>query len=614
MEQKLPDESVQEDLSAVGIVRELYRWKWVVGGIALLAGIAAAGWSLTLPNEYEAAAALTVREPEPPVTGETAALSERAPTLSVETVRTLAQSTKVVWTVFNELWSEKALEQWQQGSPDMIEEFPEFEEMLMTQVVRQESQDARGAIQLLPILVLKVRAESPGDAQVIANAWADVVIESSRKTYEEGVQALDTYIKEMYDKSDTNLKELETKLTEVTAQADLEVKETRREALTETIGDLEKEVLELETQIRVDEAAVENGRKRVTEQQYGGEWVGAAALGAFSGQGEPVDPETLAPPAKAIYEEARRYVEQAEALRDYRAREEFTSKEVQLEHYQEDLAWIYAQKAEIDDEIPALEAELGALEDQLASIPEKVVLDKAITDDALWNAHVDGEAAPGRVGTPLKTEEINPVYQSAKEIYVELTGRFEAQRSASEQLARSAERTVGLITALERELDAIQKEIDRRERELEATEGTLELLHEDYVEEMNNVAKLERTLLRSKEERDAMDQMLESSRIEAHDLTQEILQSEEEIRALTRVITKTENVQEALGSKAEEVALLQVAAQQASETGVGILYEAIANPEKVGPARAKIVLAVMVLAFLMVSLGIVAKKVVATGA
>ena len=45
------------------ILRALYRQKWVVLAVTLIAAVAASLYSMTLPNVYESTAALIVRDP-----------------------------------------------------------------------------------------------------------------------------------------------------------------------------------------------------------------------------------------------------------------------------------------------------------------------------------------------------------------------------------------------------------------------------------------------------------------------------------------------------------------------------------------------------------------------
>ena len=166
-------------------------------------------------------------------------------------------------------------------------------------------------------------------------------------------------------------------------------------------------------------------------------------------------------------------------------------------------------------------------------------------------------------------------------------------------MAKSAEATASSIADLESEIDTVQREIDRREEELADTQTVLTLLRKDYVTEMTHVEELIVENARTQEELDIKEQMRDSIAQELQGLEDDVAKYELEIEALTRTVTKTAAVQNALASKAEEVALLQVSAENAASTGTAILYGAEANPLKVAPARAKIVIACMLAALVL---------------
>ncbi|NQU24269.1 MAG: hypothetical protein HQ567_23555 [Candidatus Nealsonbacteria bacterium] len=83
------NEEMYGEMDLGEILRELYRWKWLIFGITLLVGLTAAAITLMKPNAHESSAALIIREPELPITGE-------APTLSIETLQTLTDSTEIM--------------------------------------------------------------------------------------------------------------------------------------------------------------------------------------------------------------------------------------------------------------------------------------------------------------------------------------------------------------------------------------------------------------------------------------------------------------------------------------------------------------------------------------
>ena len=83
-------------MNELGIIRILHKRRARLLFFALAAGVLAAGVALLIPNKYSASAAISVQRPEVTLTGE-------IPPLSVETLRSLVESTRVKWDLYREL-------------------------------------------------------------------------------------------------------------------------------------------------------------------------------------------------------------------------------------------------------------------------------------------------------------------------------------------------------------------------------------------------------------------------------------------------------------------------------------------------------------------------------
>ena len=500
------EEGTRGQMDPADILREVYRKKWLVSAVTLLAGVAAAAVSWLMPNEYESSAALIVREPQSSIvrgaedadSGEPGALSSKAPTLSVETLQTLSDSISTKRELYEALRDQRALGQWKEigstaappregahalsvdpqvsatetqsesvGKNGVSEEqtaeaqteapvrsteseksaespaewaesrtpmpvaikdgFTEFQNRLSTELKSGRGRDAA----LLPILVLKARADSPGEAQVIANEWAKIVEAKSRQVFTEGVAALGRFIGDMYTQSDTDLKSSEEVLSKKTVEAALDLKKVRLEAVKKKCNGLEEDIFDLAADIAVNDAAIKEGTRRVAEQQYEEEWIGTVAEGAaMVARKYPFEEEGLSLQAKKIVTLVERSVRQAEQLRAYKKEQNPVGKQKEFEHYQQELSRILEEKAKADDELPSLRAALDALSTRLSTIPEKITLDKAITDDALWNAYINSALPKYEDLIPLKTEVMNPLHQSTAESAVELMAEVETLKGS----------------------------------------------------------------------------------------------------------------------------------------------------------------------------------------
>ncbi len=603
---KAVEEHEQYDELDLGeILRELFRWKWTLIGTTLLVGILAAAYSLTKPNLYESSAALIVREPPRPIDrAEENPAPRDVPTLTVETLQALTESTEITWTLFETLLEKGILVLDAEKNQSKDGRFREFQGTLRTEIKKQQSRAAGGS-DILPILILKARAESATDAERIANEWASLVETRSSEIYTKGVEALGAFIGDMYKKSNESLEELESTLAEKELEASLTLKKARLATLTKKISMLEDEILDIDIELAVNEVAIEEGEARIKEQRVDNEWIGTVAEDALlKNEPYPFPLENLSDQAKKVLDLSEQKVRQTEALRKFRREQNLLGKEKRFEHSQIDMERILAEKAKVDDELPAVETALSALTEQLKDITETITLNKAITDDALWDLYLNRDKEDGPnpdMLVPLKSETLNPLYQSTRETIVELTSKAETLRGSTVQLERSEEAVMQLTEELESEIDMITEELDRRTTALEATKTSLALLRDDYLEEAKVVEELTLKNLRSQADRKTRSELRDRLTEEANALDRSISDFELQIDALTRESDKTKNVRTALASKAEEVALLEFSTENATQTGTAILYQAQANPNKVAPSRSKLVLMAMVGAFLVCS-------------
>lgn len=163
-------------------------------------------------------------------------------------------------------------------------------------------------------------------------------------------------------------------------------------------------------------------------------------------------------------------VKQMAKLREYRLAQNYLAKEKKFTHYQTDLSTILLEKAKAEDELPAVEETLAALTKELETIPETLVLNKAITDDALWEAALNNPDADVEKLGSLKSEVLNSVYQTTKERIVETESHIKMLRSSVAQLTKSADSVSSLMENLEREIAEAKQEVVRREAALKDTE------------------------------------------------------------------------------------------------------------------------------------------------
>lgn len=596
-----------DELDLLEILREVYRRKWTVLAVAVLAGGISALISYNQPDIYEASAALMIREPESAIDRSIDEDSppEESPILSVETLQMLTESTSTMRILFDSLWDQKRLEMWKGDTPDKEVVFRGFQHSLSTEVRRQQTRRSGTSVELLPILVLRARAEDPNDAQLIANEWAKIVESKSKEIYTQGVTAVDDFIGDMYKQSNESLARLEDELAKKTLEANVALKTAQRETLSLKISEIEGKILDLDIEIAVNAIEIQEGRRRILEQEYAGEWIGTVAeSSSIQNEAYPFPTDSLSDRAKRVLALVSQKVAQTTALRQYRLEQNLLGKEAKLAHYQLDIVRILTDKAKAEDELPSMEDSLAALQKEIEGLPETLVLDKAITDDALWDAAINNPDSNVADLGSLKSEMVNPVYLSTREMIISTTSKIETIRSSVSQLTNTAESVTAQIEALDAEIGAIKQEVTRRESALKDTEANLTLLREDYLAVIKRVEEFESNNLRKIEEKKTREERLAAFEAEATSLESELALAKLDLDALTREVEKTRNVRTAIAAKAETAALLQVTAENASRTGTTILYNAEADPNSLAMGGSKIILGTTLMAVVLACVAI----------
>ena len=350
---------------------------------------------------------------------------------------------------------------------------------------------------------------------------------------------------------------------------------------------------------------IQEGRRRILEQEYAGEWIGTVAeSSSIQNEAYPFPTDSLSDRAKRVLALVTQKVAQTTALRQYRLDQNLLGKEAKLAHYQLDIVRILTDKAKAEDELPSMEESLAALQKEIEGLPETLVLDKAITDDALWDAAINNPDSNVADLGSLKSEMVNPVYLSTREMIISTTSKIETIRSSVAQLSKTAESVTAQIEALDAEIGAIKQEVSRQENALKDTEANLTLLREDYLAVIKRVEEFESNNLRKIEEKKTREERLAAFEAEATSLESELALAKLDLDALTREVEKTRNVRAAIAAKAETAALLQVTAENASRTGTTILYNAEADPNSLAMGGSKIILGTTLMAVVLACVAI----------
>lgn len=362
---------------------------WIV---AITAGCALMGLIVAAlrPDTYQATATLIVLPP-------TFSTELKPPVLPVEVYRVLAESSTIEAKVTNTLEAEGADAQ-----------------SLLLRATLQSSREGRNA-NYLPLIELNVTAKSGELAQRAANLWAQVVAEETANISDRGREDTLEFIKVQFPQ-----------ISETLAK--------KEEVLQERQDQFDKALLGLEVSSNEHLVAYDTETERML-QEYQAET--SRLILDYNAE--------TARLTKAHEKETQALrMEFLDRWKPDWVDEQVTQKKTKLAQLQDDLINLDLEASSKKDRIAQLRVEL---EKQ----PERLVLSKGITDEAVWAEISRGGSAsvPGSIADlKLSTEIVNPVHMNLKEDLARTQISLETQIPRMEYVKQEIARLKGEIEEL----------------------------------------------------------------------------------------------------------------------------------------------------------------------
>ena len=570
------------------ILRLLIGNKWKLIIVTVVVGFITAVITLILPETYESSASLILREPKVPITGE-------ASPLEIEMLQSLTDSTKIKMDVFNQMQHLGVL----RDVP-----YRSFEKTLRTAVDKKIGRD----LALLPMIRLSVRARKPELAAKIANAWVNEVTSASATIYSGDIESVTTFTKGMYDKVNSDLLASEEAYTLHLLQSSPTLAENRLTAQHAAYSDIFSECVRLDNDIATSTALLTETVARLNRQELNGVWVGNVYADSLRNN-RPQDIPKNTTTTLQIVQLLREIDQNQKKLDDYEQASEVQYNEMLLKNKDKQLEQITQEIVKSEDQLAKSETQYKALQGELHEIPQKLTLNKAITDDALWQAYLNGKLSANAF-KPLKSEESNPVYESIKPGVVQLSGEIQGQKSRVKYFAGKTETLRDEVSKLAKNLSHLTSVKTDLKDSIDKDHDIFIFFRAEYNKTREQRKSLDWNITMGK-------QQLEAMKAKASRLQEDIQKAEETYfknnDALTRLARDVENrkgVRTSLAQKAEEMTLLSISAKQESRSGVAVLYPAEANPVRVSPKRTSSVLGSMAVAFVLFSMVLVMKRVI----
>ncbi len=575
-------------MNEISILQILYKNRFRLLVVPVALGVVVGLLSLLSSNRYSSTAAISVQRPEVPITGEISPLQ-------VEALRSLADSTRVKKELFDSLQEE--------GELEARIDFRRFQRLLSTQVQHVEGRERT----LLPIVKLTAATPDPALSMEIANRWAEVVLDQTRKIYQSGVGELSEFTAAMYEEVNKSLRESEERYAGVRLETNLEENQRALKHNRELYSRLLGRSLDLKDQAATGEARLGQLEARVAEQEIEGIWIGDHFTPDDELDGD-FGLSTSTPLIRRILSTLQSLGRNEEALAEFEKTSRLEQKEARIKVLKVQIDEITREILQARVKLSSVEPNYRKLTEELVDLNPTINLKKALGDEMLMVLPESGRK--GEDFPKLESEISNPIYEEIKAEVVRLSGQVDGLRNKIEEGDERLGELRTEIADLSREIASLsarkrvfQAAIDR-DREL------LDYYALSYREDRRRFEEVKKELEQAAAELTATEDLLAEAASSISQLEEKVYAGENTITQMKRDVDNLSNVRSSLASRAEEVKLLQVSMENVSRSGTVLLYGAEMDPDKVGPNRLRIVLIAILLGFLVYSLLLVLREAV----
>ncbi len=564
-----------ETIDYLGIL--LTRW-WLILLGTLVCGIAAAGVSLLLPNEYEASAVLLIAPPQ--------FKTELNPgILPIQTYQRILQSKGLIEKVLQNMKNRRA------------EDFNEttVEDLLNNCRVEIEVAGKQEAEAESLLLVLFARHENPAYAKEMADIWVQEFMALNNTLHKKRTGETDQFVSGQFQEAKTKLVQTENAVTDFNDTAQMETLKQRIAIVSEQANQILEQLETNREDLEFEKGRLATLDERVGAVEIDGKWLGQLPDGEVDLSGMNSRQKGI---AAELMKVARLYQETTERLANLAETADVETLKKRLGSYREMLVEKDPHLENIQAKRKSLEAALAALSAKVSSTEQVIELKKALPEEILWDKLLDKpskETVQKLSKMHLTSEVLNPEHiQLSKQI---LLLKEELEKAMSEEKHITAK-----IPQLEEEVKKFESMLRIQEKKKNdliiyhsESKRAYQSRYADYVGwlyERNTcritIAELERTVtLLEKRHNERLGQI--------RSLSTELKRKQDQHEDLKRAVDVAQHAYELLKNKVEEARITM--AQETED--VRLVSSAVVPGKKVAPQRSIITVVATIVGFLL---------------
>ncbi len=589
--------SNHNELNELMIVSFIFKNWLKIAIVTLTAGVLVALYSLTMPNIFKSSSALIINTPETPLSGEVEPLDAKA-------LQILASSQQIKQALYQKAKDQALIDD---NSP-----FTNFQNT-MTATVRSDQQN--NTQDVLPLVELSVKNPDPQTAGTLANIWAELVLVETRRIYQSGVEDFHTFANRALEGVEKELTKTEATLTNISLESNLDLTKREIENASVMYSTVLEKMQTLNEMVNKQTGEIEYLNNLKSDQSLDGIWLGYYLMKddikkiITSGQELNKTPESDL--AKRIIQSTKRLIKNQSDLEQFEEKINIDVLEAAYKQAQDDLHTATHNFKQKQIELHELREKAKRLDSIIDQTPKRILLRKAITDDAYWQAYLsDANELKGNNIPKLITEMINPEYESLREEKTKTELQVSTLNASLKAMKDAQNELEPQIGKLKRKFLEAENRKAALTAEIQSDKSFLEFAEEEYLKVLKKYEKVESDLKQNILLHKTYRNELADIRSAQSDRKQIVQITEDRIAELERERQSLLDTRQGLAQKTREVNLLKISAADVSRSGVTIFYHAEPNPQKVGPIRTKMVLSAMAVSVLLTAFFLVLLNIV----
>lgn len=577
-----PARTVSNPMASVDVVRVLVRqWKPIALWVVAVTVLAAAA-SLTLPKTYRAEACLLIN-PSP------------------------YKSSSLEQSPLDPDIYEKMLRM-----PALIEEVRAVlrldgmtvEDLLKKLRVQPTKRTTLRETTYAPMLLLQVEDKSPQQCEAIANTWANLATSASLRIKGAVLKQSNERIRKQFEDTSGVLTAKEEALKKFDISTQLIERKAELEIFRTQLSTEQDDLESLRLDFSVAQTRLEDLKGKYRSFFVNGVWVGTLHE---AGMGTSVSLRSAKVEALPLqFLDARNdLIEKAQKLTNYKIKERV---DVTRRQYDILIDKILRFEQDIEDmrlSLATQKAKLQALEADAKTVPQHLIVSKAITDEALWTmAATRPRSLDELTSKRLTSEETNPIWLS-------MQGRIQYLKPEIASLESRIQEHERLLKQLREEQERLDKVVvqqtqdaENLESEMQFAKDRYETLFQVYLRISHDIMHQESEVARSRQEIGNGDKQVARLTSATMSLVNYTVVKDLERERLHRELASVKNIYTSLATRFEEARITELEISG----DLQIAFRAVKPEDKIKPRRSLIVASAFLCALAFFSLLAIARE------